>query len=138
MRHLLRLTGAILLGWVLAACGESYTSEAGPDPEIAILSQQDLLKGHNGTGDLLLLDVRTKREYNSGHIAGAVLIPHKQVEKRLDELVEYRDRRIVVYCEVGGRAKKVLNILWKAGFENLALLDGDMKGWRKNQLPVEN
>ena len=88
-------------------------------------------------GNLLLLDVRTKREYDSGHIAGAVLIPHKQVERRLDELAEYRDRRIVVYCEVGGRARKALNILSEAGFENLGLLEGDMRGWRASELPVE-
>ena len=128
----------MLLGLTLTACSEGYTSEAGPDPGITILSQQDLLERQNGNGNLLLLDVRTKREYDSGHIAGAVLIPHKQVEKRLNELAEYRDRRIVVYCEVGGRARKVLNVLSEAGFENLGLLQGDMRAWRKSSLPVEH
>jgi rhodanese-related sulfurtransferase len=137
MKLLLRLSGVLLLGWILTACGEAYTSEAGTDTEIAVLSQQDLLERQNGNGNLLLLDVRTKREYDSGHIAGAVLIPHKQVEKRLDELAKYRDRRIVVYCEVGGRARKVLHVLSKAGFDDLALLEGDMRAWRKSDLPVE-
>jgi rhodanese-related sulfurtransferase len=125
----------VLLGCILTTCGEGYTSEAGPEPEIAILSQQELLKGQNE--NVFLLDVRTKREYDSGHIAGATLIPHKQVAMRLDELAKYRDRRIVVYCEVGARARKVLNILNEAGFENLGLLEGDMRAWRKSNLPVE-
>lgn len=137
MRQLLRLYGAILVGLTLTACGEGYTSEASPEPEITVLSQQDLLEGQSSNGSLLLLDVRTKREYDSGHIAGAVLIPHKQVEKRMDELTEYRDRRIVVYCEVGGRARKALKTLSKAGFDNLRLLEGDMRGWRASALPVE-
>ncbi len=137
MRKLLRLYGAILLGLTLTACGEGYTSEPSPGPEVAVLSQQDILGGLSSNGSLLLLDVRTKREYESGHIAGAVLIPHKQVEERLDELAEYRDRRIVVYCEVGGRARKVLDILSKAGFDNLGRLEGDMRGWRAKELPVE-
>ncbi len=137
MRQLLRLCGAILVCLTLSACGEGFTSEASPGPEIAILSQQDVLERQSSNGNFLLLDVRTQREYDSGHIAGAVLMPHKQVENRLDELAEYRDRRIVVYCEVGGRARKVLNILSKAGFDNLGLLEGDMRGWRKGELPVE-
>jgi rhodanese-related sulfurtransferase len=45
----------------------------------------------------LVLDVRNADEFvgELGHIDGAVLIPLPELEKRLDELVPHRERRIV-------------------------------------------
>jgi rhodanese-related sulfurtransferase len=46
--------------------------------------------------DVLVLDVRPKAEYRTGHIPGARSLPVDQIEDRLDELPE--DREIVAYC----------------------------------------
>lgn len=60
-----------------------------------------------------LLDVRTPREYASGHIPGAVSIPVDELRDRLGELP--RDRGIAVYCQVGQRGYLATRILLQAG-----------------------
>ena len=47
-------------------------------------------------GQAFIVDVRTEASYKAGHIKGAVLIPHRDVGKRLKEFP--RDRTIVTYC----------------------------------------
>jgi rhodanese-related sulfurtransferase len=87
-------------------------------------------------GDCAVLDVRSAREYRSGHIPGALHIPHSQVSGRLDELQPYRDDDIVVYCESGVRARMAQNALTKAGFRRVHHLVGDMAAWRREKRAV--
>ena len=47
------------------------------------------------------------------------------------------DAGIVVYCERGGRAAQATDLLLSAGFRNLSHLEGDMSGWRADDLPIE-
>jgi len=47
-------------------------------------------------GAVTVLDVRPAEEYNAGHIAGAISLPLKELERRLTELP--RDQEIVAYC----------------------------------------
>ena len=47
-------------------------------------------------GQAFVVDVRTEASYKAGHITGAVLIPHRDVGKRLKEFP--RDKTIVTYC----------------------------------------
>src|SRR5690606_13728182 len=53
---------------------------------------------------VLYLDVRTPEEYRTGHVDGAVLLPYDQMEQRWQELAEWRDRPVVVYCRSGRRS----------------------------------
>jgi phage shock protein E len=94
------------------------------------VSQAQLLEWMNQKFNLCILDVRTAGEYNSGHIPGAINIGYKAISTRLDELAIYRDKNIVVYCEVGGRARMAQSDLTKAGFSNVYHLTGDMRAWR--------
>jgi NADPH-dependent 2,4-dienoyl-CoA reductase/sulfur reductase-like enzyme/rhodanese-related sulfurtransferase len=61
-----------------------------------------------------LLDVRTPREFASGHIPGAVNIPVDDLRSRLDELPH--DRNIAAYCQVGQRGYLATRILLQSGF----------------------
>ena len=63
---------------------------------------------------LFLLDVRTPREFASGHIPGAVNIPVDDLRSRLDELPH--DRKIAAYCQVGQRGYLATRILQQKGF----------------------
>ena len=69
-----------------------------------------------------LLDVRTPKEYDSGHIPGAASIPVDDLRSRLDELP--RDADIVVYCQVGMRGYLATRILMQAGFQVANLAGG--------------
>lgn len=70
----------------------------------------------------VLLDVRTKMEYDNGHIEGAVNIPVDELRERLDELDKHK--AILAYCQVGFRGYIAGRILEQNGFKNKNLTGG--------------
>jgi phage shock protein E len=102
-----------------------------------IISQNDLLQELQEGSTLLILDVRSEGEYQSGHVPQAINIPHYQLASRLQELPTTKDLEIVTYCERGPRAGVAEDILHKAGFTAVRHLEGDMYSWRRNGLPIE-
>lgn len=74
---------------------------------------------------IFVLDVRTRDEYDLGHIEGAVNIPVDELRNNLDKLP--RDKKIVVYCGVGLRAYVACRILYQNGFEEVYNLTGGYK-----------
>jgi len=111
--------------FLLVAC--ALGCEA-PAPGVTDISQEQLLS--NPPNSALLLDVRTADEFASGHVPGAVNIPHDQLASRLDELNTGKENPVVVYCERGGRAGKAASVLLEAGYQDVRHLAGDMSEWR--------
>ena len=106
-------------------------SPAAPDTSIS----QAELAGRLGTRNApLIIDVRTRSEFDSGHIPGAVHIPYTDLPMGLRDLAIESDREIVVYCERGGRATTAASALRRAGFSTVLHLEGDMSAWRASQL----
>ncbi len=137
LKRRVRATALALTAIVWAAfsaCSPGAEHDAGG---IRTASQREVLEvGRNGDGPVIL-DVRSEGEYRSGHVPGAVNVPHSDLRARLAELEPYRERGVVVYCEVGARAELATRILDGDGFENLSRLGGDMSAWRANGLPIE-
>jgi phage shock protein E len=102
-----------------------------------IISQSDLLEELEEGSTLLIIDVRTQGEYQSGHVPQAINIPHYELASRLKELPAMKDGEIVTYCERGPRAGVAEDILQEAGFTAVRHLEGDMYSWRRNGLPIE-
>ncbi len=87
--------------------------------------------------DSFLLDVRSKGEYNAGHIKGATLIPVQDLEKRINELSAQKDKTILVYCRSGNRSTVAANLLKNAGFGSIVNLRPGIKAWKRANLPLE-
>ena len=79
--------------------------------------------------ELVLLDVRTQAEYDSGHILNAINISHEHILEDPELLAEYKDSQMVVFCRSGVRAGKVIQLLESIGFEDIIDIDGDMLAW---------
>jgi adenylyltransferase/sulfurtransferase len=77
----------------------------------------------------LLLDVRQPEEWAKARIEGATLLPLGQLEARLAELAEWKDRRVIAHCHHGGRSATACEILTRAGFTNVANLVGGIDAW---------
>lgn len=75
------------------------------------------------------LDVRSPEEVAEGRLEGAVCIPHDQIAARIEELKQYQDQPLVVFCKVGGRADRALQVLKTHGFSKVFNAGGlnDMK-----------
>ena len=80
--------------------------------------------------NLLILDTRSKMEYNSGHIEGAMLIPHNKVEMNLNKLKDYKDKPILVYCRTGSRSAIAVNVLIKNGFNKIYHMNQGYSKWK--------
>lgn len=131
-------TAAIILAvccavGLLAASARQLRGEA----KVREWSQQELQLAISASQSPFILDVRTPEEFESGHVPGAVNVPHTEVGARMKELSAHRGVEMVLYCERGGRAARAIAELDGAGFEHLGHLAGDMSAWRGAGLPVE-
>ena len=78
--------------------------------------------------EIILLDVRTKKEYDSEHIPEAKLIPLPELGNRIGELD--KSKKIIVYCKTGSRSRTASEILVQHGFEHVYNMLGGIKAWR--------
>lgn len=72
----------------------------------------------------ILLDVRSKQEYDEYHLDGAICIPNYEIAKELPKIIENKKQTIIVYCQSGGRSKKAISLLKKMGYQNLYEIEG--------------
>ena len=73
----------------------------------------------------LILDTRSVREFASGHVKGALNIPHTELRERLDEVREAAAGRPVrVLCQSGVRSAIAHRVLDHAGFDSASLSGG--------------
>ena len=86
--------------------------------------------------EFILLDVRERDAYASGHIPGAQHLPRGQLELRINKELPDPTRRILVCCEFGQISTLAAATLRELGFTNAAALDGGVKAWRENGLPL--
>lgn len=82
-----------------------------------------------GTDPPYLLDVRTVREFEAGHLPNATNIPIEELRERLEELP--RSRKIVAYCKVGQRGYLATRLLNQLGFD-AANLSGGYQLWARD------
>ncbi len=78
----------------------------------------------------ILVDVRTKAEYDDGHIDGAMLISLDELEGVVEEKLENKDTPVVVYCRSGRRSGIAAEILLSKGYKSIYDL-GAMSSWKE-------
>ncbi|MDF2946686.1 MAG: Rhodanese-related sulfurtransferase [Bacillales bacterium] len=77
--------------------------------------------------EVVLIDVRTIEEYNSGHIPEAKLFPLQTLEAQLGELD--KEKEILVICRSGNRSQSASDILINNGFKTVYNVEGGMQSW---------
>jgi len=88
-------------------------------------------------GPVQVLDVRTPGEFAVAHVPGAKLIPLDD----LDPAAFQRQRSseetpVYVLCQTGGRARKAIDKLERAGVHGCVLVEGGTQGWMDAGLQV--
>lgn len=102
---------------------------------ITIETMKDRIKKND---KLILLDVRTEREYQAGHIKGATWLERGIVEFVLARTLPVQDAEIVVYCKGGNRTGLVVKALKSAGYKNVVGLGGGFDEWASHGNSVYN
>ena len=77
----------------------------------------------------LILDVRTKAEFDQGHIPGAVLMDFYQPDfkEKMNKLD--KSKKIVLYCAAGVRSGRALQLFIDSGYRQVADLQGGFQAW---------
>ena len=98
---------------VLCGCGNpgSAVSDAPANAQVA-------------PDSFVLIDVRSAEEFASGHLQGAVNIPHDRIMEEIGAVAPDKSARIILYCRSGRRADTALNALKAAGYENVSNYGG--------------
>jgi sulfate permease, SulP family len=106
-----------------------------PDRQFRHLSVSELEALRASHDDVLLVDVREPEEYERGHIAGALLLPLRDLVASASTLP--RDRTLVLLCRSGRRSTRGMHMLADLGFTEVFNLKGGVLSWRAAGKPLE-
>jgi rhodanese-related sulfurtransferase len=85
----------------------------------------------------VILDVRSKKEYEGGHVPGALLVPFSKVKATMPALNIPAGTPLVVYCGHGPRAYMAAAALRRLGYTQITYLAGHMSRWSREGRPTE-
>ena len=92
--------------------------------------KQNLAQALMEANGAIVIDVRTKEEYDAGHIENAYLVPldelnESTIAQHKDlKLLKEKDTPVLLYCRSGRRSGIVMNAMAKAGFKNVMNMGG--------------
>ena len=119
MKKLVFLLLAVML---LTACGQDKENDQGTVyMNITAEEAKQIMDSEEG---YIILDAREQDEYDTGHIPGAILIPHTEIEARAEEVLPDKDQLILVYCRSGRRSKLAAEALAELGYTNIKEFGG--------------
>jgi len=98
------------------------------------LTATDVAAKLGGADAPYLLDVRAEKEFESGHVEGAVNLPLNRLEEELASVP--KDRDVVVICRSSYRSSTACSLMRRAGYTRVADMVGGMNAWSANDLPV--
>ena len=111
-----RVLSAILCMFSFVGCGKTEEVKKHKYEMITPAEAKDIM---DKQADYIILDVRTEEEFAEGHIAGAILIPDYEIEKKAETVLTDKDQQILVYCRSGRRSKNAASQLAKLGYTNV-------------------
>ena len=93
---------------------------------------------HDGQGDFVLIDIRTKAEYDAAHIPGAIHVDRGLLEWVAPKKITRPGQAIYVYCRTGARGAFATQRLTEMGYSNVVNIYDAFKGWVLAGYPVYN
>ena len=127
IRELIRIGLDRIRGWVDASEIEGYPDAVQGFVELAQVDAQDA-SDMIDNGEVHVLDVRRKTEFELGHLPGAINIVHTRLASRLDEIP--KNERLLVNCHSGIRSAVSSAYLQRMGYQVVNLKGGHL-AWRQ-------
>ena len=128
-RHPLLAGGTVLLALAVAAYefsrARSGGQAVGPTEAVRLVNQ-----------GAALVDVRSKAEFDSGHILDARHVPQEEIAQAAETLKRFKDKVVIVCCESGMRSGAAARVLQAQGFTKVVNLRGGLQAWRTENLPL--
>lgn len=86
---------------------------------------------------LLLVDVREDHEFAADHLPGALHLGKGILERDAEEKLPDLGAEIILYCGGGFRSALAADALRQMGYTNVLSMDGGIRVWREQGLPLE-
>ena len=109
---------AVLMLLFVACAEEARPQHTVITPQAA----QEMMAEEN----VIILDVRTSEEFQTGHIPGAVLLPYDQIRDEAELMLTDMDQIILVYCRTGVRSNTAALTLAEMGYRSVYDFGGIM------------
>lgn len=110
MRKYILLTLAALFLTGCAGTEENSYTQISMDEAIQMMETEE---------NYIILDVRTKEEFDEKHIPGAINIANEVIHQDQSEALPDKDQLILIYCRSGNRSKQAAEKLVQQGYNNI-------------------
>jgi len=99
---------------VLVSCGSTTSNNSDYAPtKISAETAKEMLDQNS---EIILVDVRTKSEYDEGHIEGALLLPLDTISEDAQDKIPNKNKIYIIYCRSGNRSNTASNLLTSMGY----------------------
>ena len=112
----------LLAVMLLTACGQDNEKEQGA--VYVNITAEEAKRIMDSAADYIILDVRTRDEYETGHIPGARCFPLDDIECNAEVYIPDKDMMYLIYCRSGRRSKLAAEILVELGYTNIKEFGG--------------
>lgn len=105
---------------------DTILSSLGGNSSVKKIKYEEAANNLKNDKNIILLDVREKYEFQSGHIKGAKNLPLAVVDKTIEAMAKDKNSTLYVYCQSGARSARACQILSGKGYTNVYNLGGIM------------
>lgn len=127
-REWLQLAAATTLASALAGWGPAEASTDTVSLEAA--------RAEHEAGRAVLIDIREPEEHATGVAAGALLLPMRQLSRRLHEIPTDPDKPVLLICNTQNRSSATLRALRERGYAHVRFVNGGMSEWARRGWPM--
>ena len=112
----------LLAVMLLTACVQDNEKEQGA--VYVNITAEEAKRIMDSAADYIILDVRTRDEYETGHIPGARCFPLDDIECNAEVYIPDKDMMYLIYCRSGRRSKIAAEVLVELGYTNIKEFGG--------------
>ena len=112
----------LLAVMLLTACGQDKENDR--EAVYVNITAQEAKQIMDSAADYIILDVRTRDEYETGHIPGARCFPLDDIECNAEVYIPDKDMMYLIYCRSGRRSKIAAEALLELGYTNIKEFGG--------------
>jgi len=116
--------GLLVFLLVIAACTKNEEEKY----EVNLIDATEAKTLIDENDNEVIIDVRTREEFNEKHIKDAISVPVTIIEENIGNVVPEKDTLILLYCKSGKRASQAAEILMKLGYTNVYSF-GSIDNW---------
>lgn len=133
----MKLSIIILEIFVVHFCSCNFFSQDLSGDKITVGEAYNYLLEHHNDSNLILLDVRTKEEYEKIHLKNSILIDFYQTSFSGEIKNLNKSKTYLVYCRTDRRSSSTLELMKEFGFKDVHVILGGMVEWERKGLRTE-